>query len=116
MVNPGVCPLCPAIPWGLAIPAKVKMFLWILLKDKLLPNENLQKRNWPCGSTCVLCNMTILETTGHLFLSCNYTRRIWADILVNNHQIPTHIEAIPQLLNLARRTNNIIGQQYTVVC
>jgi Reverse transcriptase (RNA-dependent DNA polymerase)/zinc-binding in reverse transcriptase len=67
MINSGVHLRWPAIPWRLTIPPKVKLFIWLLLQDKLLTNENLAKRNWLGGSKCMLCDVTLLETSCHLF-------------------------------------------------
>jgi zinc-binding in reverse transcriptase len=116
MINPSVHLRWPTIPWRLTIPPKVKLFLWLLLQDKLLTNENLVKRNWPGGSKCMLCDVTLLETSCHLFFSCSYSQRVWADIMPNNHQVPDQIEVIPTILNTTRMTNNLITQQYAAVC
>jgi zinc-binding in reverse transcriptase len=84
ITHPGVQQLYPTIPWKLGIPGKVKMFLWLLSRDILLTNRNLQRRDWPCGDRCVLCLAALEEDANHIFFICPYARRIWNDILPSN--------------------------------
>jgi zinc-binding in reverse transcriptase len=49
---PGVKQQLPHIPWKLCIPSKVKIFLWLLHRNRILTNANLRKINWPCSDTC----------------------------------------------------------------
>jgi zinc-binding in reverse transcriptase len=96
---PGVKEQLPHIPWKLRIPSKVKIFLWLLHRNRILTNANLRKNNWPCGATCVLCSMAIEEDADHLFFRCHYARRIWNDKLPANKIAPTMILELPNLLH-----------------
>ncbi|KAJ3705118.1 hypothetical protein LUZ61_008823 [Rhynchospora tenuis] len=63
--------------WKMKVPPKVKIFLWILLLDRVLTQQNLLIRNWPTIPACQCCDNTTLETSYHLFVSCDYARQIW---------------------------------------
>jgi len=78
--------------WKGKIPAKIKIFLWMVLNNAILTNYNMIKRNWSGDPACYFC--PIDETATHLFFQCSVTRAVWATIATcigaNN---------IPQFLN-----------------
>jgi hypothetical protein len=49
---------------------------WIALQNKIWIADRLEKRGWPNRELCPLCNQ-VAETTDHLFVSCQFTIRIW---------------------------------------
>ncbi|KAJ3701224.1 hypothetical protein LUZ61_004929 [Rhynchospora tenuis] len=63
--------------WKLKAPPRVKIFLWLLLQDRLLTQQNLNIRNWPAIESCICCTGNILETSSHLFVHCPFARSIW---------------------------------------
>ena len=69
--------------WKLNIPIKVKVFIWLLVLDKISVQTNLQKRR-PYHSLspgwCVMCKKDN-ESLDHLFLTCEFTNRFWIKIL-----------------------------------
>lgn len=76
------------VTWRYEIPPSVKIFVFLLLKDKLLTREVLMRRNFNLpDSSCPLCNTGDLETSLHLFFQCKYIGRIWGKVaqLVNNN-------------------------------
>ena len=64
--------------WITKIPPTVKVFLYLLLQDKLLTKQVLQRRNIYCTGNCVTCNHCTLETAFHLIFNCQYAVRAWA--------------------------------------
>ncbi|KAJ4792662.1 RNA-directed DNA polymerase (reverse transcriptase)-related family protein [Rhynchospora pubera] len=62
--------------WKLKAPPKVTLFLWLLLRDKLLTQHNLAKRGWPTIQACKLCQLQEIETADHLFVSCPFAKEI----------------------------------------
>eukprot|EP00253_Pinus_taeda_P022180 PITA_22180 len=58
-----------------AIP-KIKFFIWLLLKGKVLTAENLKKRGIIGPSRCPNC-CSAEETIQHLFLDCPFAKRCW---------------------------------------
>ena len=69
--------------WKLSIPVKVKVFVWILVLDKLNVQSILQRRRpYPSLSPgwCILCKRHN-ESIDHLFLHCDFAFRLWTNIL-----------------------------------
>ena len=62
--------------WKGRIPAKIKIFLWLISNDAILTKENLKKRKWQGDPQCVFCDN--LETTDHLFFQCPVAKVIWS--------------------------------------
>lgn len=74
----GLC--CPRakVIWGCGSPIKIRVFIWLALKDRILTYENLRKRNWPgySGQLCPLCSFKE-ESLDHLLLKCSVIKPIW---------------------------------------
>jgi len=51
--------------WKGKIPAKIKIFLWLMSCGAILTKDNLRKRNWQGDPSCVFCDC--VETISHLF-------------------------------------------------
>ncbi|KAG8086542.1 hypothetical protein GUJ93_ZPchr0010g7976 [Zizania palustris] len=62
--------------WDLKVPLKVKVFLWLASRNKILTKDNLLKKGWKGGSKqCFFCGSD--ETVQHLFLECVVAKFIW---------------------------------------
>jgi len=61
--------------WKGKIPAKIKIFLWLISFDAVLTKDNLCKRKWQGDPSCVFCDSK--ETISHLFFQCPVARVIW---------------------------------------
>ena len=61
--------------WKGKIPAKIKIFLWLVSNDVVLTKDNLLKRKWQGDPTCVFCECD--ETIPHLFFQCPVAKVIW---------------------------------------
>jgi hypothetical protein len=57
-------------------------FSWLVLHNRALTVDVMQKKNWLCESNCALC-FCIHETADHLLCKCNYTEVVWRTISVN---------------------------------
>ena len=69
--------------WKMSIPIKVKVFIWLLISDKLSVQTNLRKRRpyyYLSPGWCVMCKKDN-ESLDHLFLTCNFSLRLWGKIL-----------------------------------
>nr|CAE04469.3 OSJNBa0029L02.10 [Oryza sativa Japonica Group] len=61
--------------WGLKVPLKIKIFIWMFTKNKILTKDNLFKRGWRKGkANCQFCDQT--ETLQPLFY-CPLARLLW---------------------------------------
>jgi hypothetical protein len=65
--------------WQWQLPLKVKLFIWLMLEQKILTWENLVKRGIVGPSRCVLCGNNE-ENVRHLFVDCSFTKDIWYTI------------------------------------
>lgn len=68
--------------WNYSIPPSVKIFIFLLLKGKLLTKDVMHRRNFNCTLDCVMWRDCQLETALHLLFNCSYSRAIW-DKLAN---------------------------------
>lgn len=67
--------------WNSKCQIKHKVFFWLLLKDRLSTRELLHRKGMELDShTCDLCILQRPETTGHLFLRCNFAKACWETI------------------------------------
>ena len=62
--------------WKGSMPLKVKCFSWLLLHNKILVWENLQRRGYIGPSNCSSCGAD-LESVEHLFLQCTFFKVVW---------------------------------------
>ena len=61
--------------WKAAIPLKVKVFLWLSVKNTIQTRANLTKKGLSINQGCVLYGASE-ETTSHLFVKCSFTRSL----------------------------------------
>ena len=80
--------------WKDKIPAKIKIFLWLLSCNALVTKDNLQKRNWLGDPSCAFCDCP--ESISHLFFQWPVACVIWAIIAkcFGANNIPTNIEQL----------------------
>lgn len=62
--------------WSIKMEGKVRIFLWLLLQNRLWTADRLRDRGWAHGDHCSLCDQ-VLECGNHLFLRCPYAREVW---------------------------------------
>lgn len=67
--------------WKIKCPPKVKVFLWVLLQNKLLTREMLARRGCNIVQGCLLCRSDTVESALHLFWTCPYAKEFWSSIL-----------------------------------
>ncbi|XP_078151895.1 uncharacterized protein LOC144547180 [Carex rostrata] len=75
--------------WKIKIPLKVKVLCWLLINDRILTKENLQKRGCSVEGVRVMCINNALESTYHLFWECTAAYVFWWGFLASiNLPIP----------------------------
>lgn len=73
-VNNAVFPLKKV--WNFKVPLKIKVFIWLFVKNKILTKDNLYRRGWRKGDKkCQSCDLE--ETVQHLFFDCPMAKLIW---------------------------------------
>lgn len=63
--------------WRYKIPTTVKIFVFLLLRKKILTQDVLRRRNIGCAIGCVVCNSITIETAKHLLFQCDYAVQVW---------------------------------------
>lgn len=66
--------------WKLRIPPTVRLFLFLLLKGKVLTRDVMRRRKFNCDLGCEMCNHNHPETSIHLFFTCRFATNIWSKL------------------------------------
>ncbi|KAL4563958.1 hypothetical protein LXL04_028007 [Taraxacum kok-saghyz] len=70
-----------ATRWNRMVPAKMNVFAWRLMMNRLPTKVNLDRRGIDCGSIrCGVCDDD-LETVNHLFFSCEMAVDLWTKVV-----------------------------------
>ena len=70
---------CWAMAWVKDMTPKVNIFFWILLQNKILTLDNLNKMKFLIVNRCALCENDE-ESMDHIMLHCPYTKLVWDKI------------------------------------
>lgn len=62
--------------WNLAVPPKMKNFMWRVMHDCLPTLENLRRKCVDVLSTCQVCKLSV-ESLDHSLLACPFANRCW---------------------------------------
>jgi len=62
--------------WKGKIPAKIKIFLWLVANNALLTRDNMIKRKWTGDPSCLFCECN--ESVSHLLFQCSLAKAVWA--------------------------------------
>ncbi|XP_061358638.1 uncharacterized protein LOC133302833 [Gastrolobium bilobum] len=65
-----------ALAWEWEGPQRIRTFLWLLMGEKLLTNDQRIRRNFCDDATCRICQGAVEDCT-HLFRDCCWSRQIW---------------------------------------
>jgi uncharacterized HAD superfamily protein len=65
--------------WSSKALPKPKVFLWLLIRDRLNTKDIMLRKNWKVdsGPECVLCSIANTETRNRLFFECDFTINCW---------------------------------------
>jgi hypothetical protein len=66
--------------WKSKLPQKIKVFIWLVVRNKILTKDNMKKRSWHGSSECCFCGG--LESIEHLFFKCSIVRFVWRVIQI----------------------------------
>ena len=78
--------------WKSKLPHKIKVFFWLVVRNKILTKDNLKKRCWIGSLNCCFCGVD--ESIDHLFFQCPIAQYMWRVIQValNLRMIPKNIK------------------------
>lgn len=92
----GITPTYVPSVWKINVPPRLHVFLWLLINNKLLTRDNLNKRQSLEDLTCLFCGEP--ESCSHLFFECVVAREMWRNISIpSNSGIPSDILDIANL-------------------
>lgn len=66
--------------WNCRVPPNVKVFAFLLMRNKLLTHEVMLRRGFQCEPHCQTCGRCGIESAMHLFFRCSYAREAWSRI------------------------------------
>jgi hypothetical protein len=72
--------------WKAKIPQRIRVFMWMILKNKILSKENLKRKNWQGNVNCDWCGC--LETTKHIFHDCQVATFTWFQLALTSLSLP----------------------------
>lgn len=67
--------------WKIRAPMKVRIFIWLMLDDKILTQQVMHYRGWPVPTGCHLCAADIIESRDHLMWDCPYASSFWVGLM-----------------------------------
>jgi hypothetical protein len=67
--------------WTLKLPLRIKVFCWLVIKNRILTKENLKKKGWKKVELREFCDDH--ETEEHLFFLCPLAKYIWNVVSVS---------------------------------
>ncbi len=71
--------------WSIKILLKIKTFVWLVLRRRVLTVDILLKRDWNEPRSYVLCSGTE-ENADHLFVTCYFFRFLLESLLTNKRE------------------------------
>lgn len=63
--------------WKAKVPPTVKIFGFLLLKNRLLTHDVMHRRNMKVPLPCMLCENCPIESAFHIFFLCPYVVHVW---------------------------------------
>jgi hypothetical protein len=79
--------------WKSKLPHKIKIFIWLVVRNKILTKDILNKRNWKGSQEC--CFYGGDESIDHLFFHCPIARYTWRVI-----QVALNLVEIPRSISI----------------
>lgn len=78
--------------WKGKIPAKIKIFLWLIWNGAILTKDNMVKRKWQGDPKCYFCQNN--ESVNHLLFQCSVAKSVWGviAICVGANDVPCNLE------------------------
>lgn len=83
--------------WKARVPPTVKIFGFLMLKNRLLTHDNMQHRSMYCAMQCVLCENCPIESEFHIFFLCPYVVHVW---YILSNKAGVNLISLKQDLNL----------------
>lgn len=92
--------------WKSKLTMKAKVFIWLMLADRLNTHNMLKRRHYQVQNndfSCCLCSRGEEETMDHLFASCEFSTRCWCFLKIH---WPADVPCITALSSVKAAFNN----------
>ena len=88
--------------WRIAVPLKVRVFLWQLVRKRLPTRANIAHRHGPSTGACALCGE--YEDSNHIFFMCPLAKFMWSAVreLLHCDWNPSCFADLYRMLNSTR--------------
>ncbi|KAL0004941.1 hypothetical protein SO802_012502 [Lithocarpus litseifolius] len=93
--------------WRVKLTLKIDTFVWKLLHDSLPTFLNLNSRRINVYRDCPLCNIKV-ESSTHLFLSCQFARAIWHGSALSIHTSTLNNISVQVLMLIRLGTDKVM--------
>ncbi|KAK9032449.1 hypothetical protein V6N11_056713 [Hibiscus sabdariffa] len=93
--------------WSLSVPQRVRVFLWLALRQKLMTNLERQRRNLCNNVSCSRCSFA--ESTTHVLRDCAHARQIWDAVCSGTVSSSFYTADLHTWLLLNLRSRNILA-------
>jgi hypothetical protein len=103
--------------WHLAIPSRIRIFLWQLARKRLPTNDNIRQRRGPSTGRCALCGE--IEDTNHIFFECGMAKFMWSAVrkLLSCSWNPSCFADMCRLLHgQTTKMKRVLGIYYAALC
>jgi hypothetical protein len=65
--------------WEVKAPMRVRIFTWLMLRNRILTQDNLIRRGWQIANICYLCRQN-QESVKCMFGTCKYTAGVYREM------------------------------------
>lgn len=93
--------------WTIKAPPQVLIFIWLMLRNRILTIDNLVRRGWEIPNRCVLCKRAA-ETVEHMYNECQYTPGVINQLLTRTEHI-MHLPITRAQMQAHHRHNIVNG-------
>jgi zinc-binding in reverse transcriptase len=102
------------VVWDLKIPPTMQVFIWTMVRNKILTIDVVKRRGWSIVEICYMCRSND-ESTNHLFNECQFFSKMLLFRRLNiSMMVPYHDSTQEIILNRAIRTE--IREVIAIVC
>lgn len=71
--------------WKIKVPMNVRIFIWLMLDNKILTQQVLIYRGCAVQTGCHLCHRTEAETRDHLMWYCSFSSGFWRGLMAQHN-------------------------------
>lgn len=98
--------------WRLPIPPTVRIFAYLMLQDRILTGEVMERRNMATQNRCVMCRNCPSESTLHLLFLCPNAVQVWFRVAAHfGFRIMVPRLTVDDIMVVSRRQAEMEGER-----